>query len=152
MEHKTIDEWAAVYQKKTGKPFVHDDKFKLFFFPERGFCEIGVDGNEKIVVMNQVCGDGWFWRRLAEFLAESLGYQTCGTMFLRNVKANMRLWGFTEVSEKNTDDGVPRYFGKDRYGNEMHCSPAWVDNTGKHIYNAVWTFKNKGGGEHGVSV
>ena len=106
---KTLDEWIALYEKKTGRVFQREEKLRLFYYPEKGFCEVGVDTNNKIVMAYQLCGDGWFWRRMLEFIAESLGFPCCGTICIRHIKPYIRFWGFTIDKTETTDDGLPRY-------------------------------------------
>lgn len=137
---KSFDEWKQMYEDKTGKPFERNKAFKLFFYPEKGFCEVGVLNT--MVIAYQLCGDGWFWRRLLEFLAVSLGYDHCGTICIRRIKPYIRFWGFRIVGKEVTSDGYERYFCKDEDGINLTCSPAWVDNeTGEVAYFMTWEVK-----------
>lgn len=134
---KSFAEWAQMYKDKTGKEFQRNDAFRMFYFPEKGFCEVGQ--TEKMVVAYQLCGDGWFWRRLLEFLAKLLGKSHCGTVCIRRIKPYIRFWGFRIVRKELTDDGYERYFCKDEDGVNLTCSPAWVDNdTGDVAYYMTW--------------
>jgi len=136
---KTLDEWIAEYEKKTGKPFKRMNGFQLFYFPERGFCEIAVDTNNKIVVVYQLCGDGKFWRRLIEFLAMALRYPCCGTYCVRHIKPYIRFWGYKIDRTEITGDNLERYHCSDKHGKKLTCSPAWRDNdTGELTYFMTW--------------
>ena len=61
---KTLPEWIELYNRKTPEPFKRDERFRLFFLPDKGFCEIG--NTEKMIVINQLSGDGRFWKKFAE--------------------------------------------------------------------------------------
>lgn len=135
---KTFEEWQELYKKKTGKEFERCEAFKLFFFPEKGFCEIGI--LDKMVVAYQLCGDGWFWRRVLEILAMSLNMTHCGTICIRHIKPYIRFWGYKIERTETTDDGKYQiYHCKDADGKYLKCSPAWVDNdTGEVAYYMTW--------------
>lgn len=139
---KSFEEWVQVYEEKTGKPFKRDKVFKMFYYPEKGFCEIGIDRKNNIVVLHQVCGDGMFWRRLAEVLADSLGIPCCGTIALRGVLAYIRLFGYRVEHTEKTQEGMTRYFCVDEDGCKGTCSPAWLDDdTGRWSYFITWEVK-----------
>lgn len=139
MQEKTFAEWTALYEQKTGKPFKRQESMRLFFYPERGFAELGVDTENKLVVAYQLCGDGWFWRRVMETLALSLGYTHCGTVCIRRIKPYIRFWGYRIDKTGYTDDGIPRYYCTDNHGRKLTCSPAWRDDeTGEYAYWMTW--------------
>ena len=47
---KTLDEWIKLYEKKTRLPYENTDKRMVrYFFPERGFAEIGISKDMVIV-------------------------------------------------------------------------------------------------------
>lgn len=141
---KSFDEWVKIFEEKTGKPFKRNN-VKLFYYPEKGFCEIGVDQKNNIVVLFNVCGDGMFWRRMAEVLADSLGIPCCGTVALRDVKPYIRRFGYRVERTETTGDGVERYFCVDDDGNKGTCSPAWIDkDTGKWSYFVTWEVPKSG--------
>ena len=37
---KTLEEWIALYNRKNYEEFKRDEKFELFYLPEKGFAEI----------------------------------------------------------------------------------------------------------------
>ena len=137
-EKRTFEEWCAIYKKKTGKEFKRAESFKLFFFPEKGFCEIGI--LKDMVVAYQLCGEGWFWRRVIEVLAISLNMNHCGAICIRHIKPYIRFWGGKIERTEQTEDGKHEiYYCVDEHGTHMRCAPAWVDNdTGEVAYYMTW--------------
>ena len=137
-ESRTFDEWKAIYKEKTGKEFIRAEQFKLFFFPEKGFCEIGI--LKDMVVAYQLCGEGWFWRRVLEILAMSLNMSHCGTICIRHIKPYIRFWGYKVERAEETEDGKHKiYHCRDARGKYLKCSPAWEDNeTGETAYFMTW--------------
>lgn len=133
----TLEEWIKEYEKKTKRKFEPAKGFKLFYFPERGFCEIATNGN--MVMAYQLCGDGKFWRRILEFLSISLGYKVAGTICIRHILPYIRFWGFSVVRTEELSDGTKRYFAEDGYGKRATFSPAWkfTDN-GEYAYYVTW--------------
>lgn len=59
---RTLDEWISYYNRKTPEKFERDERFELFFSPEKGFCEVGERGD--IMIINQLAGDGRYWKAL----------------------------------------------------------------------------------------
>lgn len=138
VEH-TLDEWKAIYEQKTGKTFEPQTGFKLFYYPERGFAEIGIDTNAKMVICYQLCGDGFFWRRLIEFLSVNMGYPVAGTICIRRIVPYIRFWGYKIESKEEVPGATPRYFCKNKEGKWLQCSPAWQDEkTGEFAYWMTW--------------
>ena len=135
MEH-TLHEWIKIYEKKTGEEFKPSNGFKLFFFPARGFAEIRVNN---MVIVKQMCGDIMFWRNLVEFFSQVLGYEYAGTYCIRNIKAYIRLCGFTINDTETLENGLKRYFCTDKHGKKGQASPAWISNaTGNAGYYITW--------------
>ena len=64
-------QWIAKYERKTGEKFERDERFELFFLPEKGFCEIGQ--LKDMLVANQCCGDLLFWRDKINSAARKAG-------------------------------------------------------------------------------
>lgn len=140
-ERKTFDEWVKLYEKKMKQKFKRNKALKLFFFPERGFCEIGV--LDDMVIAQKACGDGLFWRRVLEILAISLNMSHCGFCAGRgNVKAYMRLAGVTIESTEVLEDGHERYHVRDSEGQTGVLSPAGVsEDNGNLVYYVTWKVK-----------
>lgn len=127
-----------MYGEKTGSPFERNKNYKLFYFPERGFCEVAADVEHGIVVINQLCGDARFWRRMVECLASSMGIECCGTFCLRHIKPFIRLFGFRIVSTEECG-GYTRYHGIDEYGCRGTATPYGLnDDTGNMEYMITW--------------
>ena len=137
---KTFEEWVALYEKKTGVKFVRNKGFKMFFWPDRGFCEVGVLDN--MVVAWQLCGEGKFWRQLLEAFADALNKPACGTVCVRHIKPYIRFWGAKIKRTEITPTGQERYFCETDDGVKLQCSPAWVDDdTGEISYFMTWEVK-----------
>ena len=123
--NKTLDEWIALYNKKNYEEFKRDEKFGLFYLPEKGFAEIVDSG--KMIIVNQMCGEFKFWRDAAEKLSRHRGYKVAGTICIRPILAYIRLAGFKidRIEETNLGD---RYFCTDkRTGQKGQASPAGKD-------------------------
>lgn len=123
--NKTLDEWIALYNKKNYEEFKRDEKFGLFYLPEKGFAEIVDSG--KMIIVNQMCGEFKFWRDVAEKLSRHRGYKVAGTICIRPILAYIRLAGFKidRIEETNLGD---RYFCTDkRTGQKGQASPAGKD-------------------------
>lgn len=129
--NKTMEEWIALYEKKTGEEFKRDERFVLFYLPEKGFAEIMDAGD--IIVVNQLCGEIKFWRAFIELLARELGRKTVGTFCIRPIKPYMRLLGFVPYEIKKTPLG-DSFFCKDkRTGQKGDAAPI-----GKDTYCITW--------------
>ena len=73
---RPLDEWIKIYESKTGEEFEASNGFKLFYFPDRGFCEMAVIVQAKMVIARQMCGDALFWRQAVEMLCITLAPAT----------------------------------------------------------------------------
>ena len=113
--NKTLDEWIDFYNKKAPEKFERNENFALFYLPDKGFCELAV--GQKTVTVWQVCGDGRFWKNIAETVARNHGRKVCAAIYggREGFHAWRRLFGFTieRVEEK---DGLKRYHGKTKNG------------------------------------
>lgn len=124
-----LQEWIDRYNAKTDTPFEADNRYKLFFIPDRGFCEISCSISNDMVMIKQMCGDALFWRGAAEVIAQATGRRMIGTYCIRHIKPYIRLFGFTIERIEETEQG-PRYFCVDKNGKRGQASPAWE--TEKH--------------------
>lgn len=129
-----LDEWIELYEKKTKEKFEPHAGFKLFYLPDRGFCEIKVDSEKKIVMIYQACGDGKFWRDYGLLLADLTGCIVLGTICCRkNVRAFIKLFGFSVKKEIDLDNQVKRYICVDKFNKKrLLVSPVITDK--KTIY------------------
>ena len=132
-----LDEWVKLYENKTKEKFEPHPGFKLFYLPDRGFCEYRV--TEDMVMIYQLSGDGKFWRDYGLLLAELTKCKKLGTICIRdNIKAYIRFWGYTIDKEEVLPDGLVRYHCKHKdTGKPGLCSPAWEDNN-KVSYYVTW--------------
>ena len=128
---RTLEQWIAFYDKKIREGFKRDERFELFYLPERGFAEIMA--TDKMIVINQLCGELKFWREFAEKLAKKIGYTHVGTLCIRNIEPYLRLVGFVPYKVEDTAQGN-RYFCRDKHtGQKGQASPA-----GKDTYYITW--------------
>ena len=134
----TFDEWVEKYNKKTPEPFKRDERFLLYFLPDKGFCEVGQ--TENMVIINQLCGDARFWKAKISEMARKIGIKKCGTWCIRQqVKAYIRLFGYKIVKTEDTADGLPRYYCIDKEGKEGLMSPAFrYKSGGEQAYFVTW--------------
>lgn len=137
----TLGEWIQLYEKKTSSTFKPHPDFQLFFFPERGFCEIALEPKTKMVMAYQLCGDGHFWKRVLEAFAMAAGYEHCGAICIRHVKPYMRFFGFRILCTKDLPDGSKIYYGEDKDGLTARLAPAWKEQD-DYAYYVTWEVKN----------
>ncbi len=133
----TLDEWIALYNKKTPEPFVRDERFAFFFLPDKGFCEVGASGD--LVVINQLAGDARFWKKHVSDMARKIGSKMCGTWCIRKaILAYIRLFGYKIYKTEETGDGCKRYYGIDNEGKKGLASPAFRYESGEQAYFITW--------------
>ena len=108
---KTLAEWIKFYNKKVAEPFQRNERFSLYFSPEKGFCEI--TATDKMVLVYQCAGDLRFWRHAAEKLAKLLNLRMLGTMVYRHIKPYLRLSGFSIERTEQKPNEEPRYHCRD---------------------------------------
>ena len=137
----TKDEWIALYEKKTKSAFKPHPNFQMFFFPERGFCEVAFEPKVQMVMAYQLCGDGKFWKRVLDALAMAAGYEHCGAICIRHIKPYIRFFGFHIVRTELLPDGTCIYYCKDGDGATARCAPAWKEQDG-YAYYVTWEVKN----------
>lgn len=112
--NRTFDEWVARYEKKLKKKFKRNEKFALFYLPDKGFCELLA--TEKMMILGTVSGDGRFWKKFAEDYARRLGLKVCGTFCLRReIRAWINLFGF-KVLHVEDKGNFKRYYGEGKNG------------------------------------
>lgn len=91
-KNKTLEEWIALYEKKTKLKYeTPDPRTVRFYFPDRGFAEIGV--TKDMVVIGQLSGDGIFWKQVAEILAAERKIKNLGCWLVREVEPYLKLFG-----------------------------------------------------------
>ena len=135
---KTLEEWIAFYNRKaSGDKFNRDNRYELYYLPDKGFCEIGMTSD--MVIINQLAGDARFWKNEATKLAQKLGYKMCGTWCVRReIAAYIRLFGYKIVFTDEVADGLKRYHCIHRKtGKKGLVSPAYKDGT-IQAYFVTW--------------
>ena len=136
--NRTFDEWVERFNRKIPKKFKRDDRFALFYLPDKGFCELLA--TDKMVILGQVSGDGRFWKKFAEDTARVLRLKACGTYCGRKeVLAWIRLFGF-KVTETEENGGFKRFHGETddgRWGLMTEC----VFEDGMRAYQTTWEVK-----------
>ena len=132
----TIEEYIELYEKKAGEKFEPQEGYKLFFLPERGFCQMRVDG--ELLIVRQVCGDGQFWFDHSELLASIVGCKAVGTLALRkNILAYIRHWGYRIDRAEDLPGGLKRYYCTRKDGTFGQVSPYGQRADGSVIYMAT---------------
>ena len=110
---RTLEEWADIYEKKTGEKLDRNCK-PTFYFPDKGFGVFSVSGD--MIIIHHVCGDGVFWRQIGEVLALERGLHKLGAICIRkNIKAYLRCFEMKITDEEILSDGKIRYFFKHKY-------------------------------------
>lgn len=128
---KTLEEWIKFYNRKVPEPFKRDERFKLLYRPEKGFCEIGYSGD--MAIAKATCGDIKFWRKVIESFARELNLSKCGVVTCRKILPYIRLAGFGIIRTEETVDGT-KYYCRDKVtGQKAECSPA-----GGQMYFVIW--------------
>lgn len=107
----SMNKWIERYNKKIPEGFKRDERFALFYSPEKGFAEIGDSG--KIIIVNQVCGELKYWRDVAEHIARKRGRSHICTFCLRPILPYMRLAG-VKVNETLPTKFGEAYFFEDK--------------------------------------
>jgi hypothetical protein len=116
MKPKSLAEWIKFYEDKADDTFEVPLGFRLYWLPERGFCSMKPDYDAKMLVIYQVCGDGKFWRDIAEvFVANALGLDTIASICTRAVSPYIRSFSW-EIIEEQVKDGKLRFLCQDSVG------------------------------------
>lgn len=136
----SLREWIDKYNRKTPEPFKRDERFELFFSPEKGFCEAGTSPDGKMLIIHQLCGDGKFFKQKIEEAARASGIKMCGTWFVRrDIKAYIRLFGYRVEEEETLPDGSKRYRLREKNTDRQgFASPAWRYATNERAYLITW--------------
>lgn len=135
-----MQSWIDKFNRDTGDKFERDNRFELFFLPDKGFCELGTTDN--MLIINQLCGDGRFWKDKVDEVARQLGsISFCGcTCIVRNIKAYIRLFGYKIESVVSLSDGASQFLCRHKKtGKEGKVSPAFIyKDTGRQAYYVTW--------------
>ena len=139
----TLEEYIKLYEKKTKDKFKPKDGFKLFYFPDRGFCEIGVTtvyNGQKMMIIYQLCGDGKFWRDYATLTAQNLNIKKIGSICIRkNVEAYIIFWGVKITKKEPLDNGSFIYYAENKEGKAARLAPIRIhDDPSRISYFVTW--------------
>ena len=133
-------QWIAKYERKTGEKFERDERFELFFLPEKGFCEVGQ--LKDMLIINQRCGDLLFWRdKINSAARKAGGIKACGTWCIRKeIKAYIRLLGYRIEKTVELADGARQYICIHKDTGKMgRVSPAFkYKKSGRQAYFITW--------------
>lgn len=134
----TLDGWIAKYNSKTPEEFERDERFELFYLPNKGFCEVGQSGD--MIIINQLCGDARYWNAKVSEMARKVGAKMCGTWCIRDgIRAYIRLFGYRVKSVDKLKDGLCRYHCVNADGKRGEVSPAFTYRKGgTHAYFITW--------------
>lgn len=136
----TLEDYIKKYEEKTKDKFKPKDGFKLFYLPDRGFCEIAATQNNTMLMIYQLCGDGKFWRDFALLLAQTLKIDKLGSICIRkNIEAYIRFWEFKITKKEPLDDGSFIYYAKNKEGKIARLAPIHIhDDTSRISYLVTW--------------
>ena len=134
-KEKTLEEWIEFYNRKCPEPFKRDEKFSLFFIPDKGFCEIRL--TEKMVIGRAACGDIKFFRILIENIALIYHRDVAGTYCVRKILPYIRWAGFKVIATEGES-----YLCEDKQtGQKARCSPVFELANGEKLYLVTWRVK-----------
>ena len=137
----TLEEYIKKYKEKTKDKFKPKNGFKLFYLPDRGFCEIGVTTDKSLLTIYQLCGDGKFWRDYATLTAQNLNIKKIGSICIRkNVEAYIRFWGFKVTKKEPLNDGSFIYYAENKEGKTARLAPIHIhdDDPSRISYFVTW--------------
>lgn len=136
-DKKTLDEWIALYEKKTGVVFKPEPRCKMAYFPDRGFAEFGA--YKGMIIIYQLCGDAKFWKQVAEVLAMEHGFNHLGTWCIRDIEPYIKFFDAEIERVEELPDGLKRYHCRFKdTGKPVTCSPRYYLKNGKIGYMVTW--------------
>ncbi len=130
---RTIAEWDAFYQKKTGDSPALPPGFARWYVPERGWCQWRIDREGGLLLLWAVAGDGKFWRDMARAYAAAEGLRAIGTICTRPVLAYIRLWGW-RIERDEVVGGRHRYYCRTQDGRPVLLTYKHTDADGSDAY------------------
>ncbi|MBQ7631075.1 MAG: hypothetical protein IJS81_12835 [Selenomonadaceae bacterium] len=138
MKTKTLEEWIELYEKKTNLKYEDPAPRTIrFYFPDKGFAEIGVA--KDMVVIGQTSGDGIFWKQVAEVLAREHGITHLGTWLVREPEPYLKFFGVEIEKVEEKEKGMKRYFGKFKdTGKKALITPQGTMKNGHIRYIVTW--------------
>ena len=121
MEYRTphtLEEWIQFYEDKSKEKFEVPQGFIFNWLPTRGFSVMKPDVEGKILMIFSTCGDGRFWRDVAEMLALKSGFRCLMTICIRKIEPYIRFWGW-KINKVQEVNGQKRYFCVDDMGRNV---------------------------------
>lgn len=136
-EKKTLEEWIAFYEQKTGTKFKAEPRCRLVWFPDRGFAEFAVANN--MIIIHQLCGDAKFWKQVAEVLAMEHDLHHLGTWCIREIEPYIKFFNAEIEHVEELPDGLKRYHCRFKdTGKAAMCSPRFQREDGGITYMVTW--------------
>lgn len=134
----TKEEWIKTYEEKTGDEHKLPDGFREKYLPDKGYCQYGVDTENGVLYIYEVCGDGKFWHDVGRLICLEKGLSRIATICTRNLKPYIRLFGGKVTEEIVMKDGTLRLFGTNVDGRRFVAYPAWFDyEKNKYAYYVI---------------
>lgn len=128
---RSFADWQAFYEQKTGDKYFCPEGYQVYFLPERGYCQFKIA--DTMLLIYGLCGDGKFWRDLAEVLAVDLGLKALGSICTRKPLPYIRFWGW-QIESMEEKDGFTRYWCRDNDGRRVVLTPKHVEENGDVTY------------------
>ncbi|MEG2583915.1 MAG: hypothetical protein RSA27_05370 [Oscillospiraceae bacterium] len=101
---KTLNEWIALYERKTGNKVEFLKGFTLLYLPERGFSLMKEDTEWHILMIYIVCGDAKFWHDVGEVIAKSKCCRCISTICSREIEAYIRFWHWRIIDKQDINN------------------------------------------------
>ena len=114
----TLEEWIQFYEEKSKEKFEVPKGFLFQWHPYRGFSVMMPDKEGKILMIYSTCGDGRFWRDVAEMLALNNGMTKLMTICIRKIEPYIRFWHW-KINNVQEINGQKRYFCTDDLGRNV---------------------------------
>lgn len=115
---RTLQEWVRFYEEKSKEKFEVPDGFLFQWLPTRGFSLVKPDIEGGILMIYSTCGDGKFWRDVAEMLALNNGMTKLMTICIRKIEPYIRFWHW-KIDKVQEVNGQKRYFCTDELGRNV---------------------------------
>lgn len=134
----TLEYWIEKYNKKAPEPFMRDEKFQLFYVPDKGVCEIGMS-DDMLILRCLSTSNVFYWKNAAEDIARKVGIKIIGTWCVRReIMAYIRLFGYRIIKTEELEDGLNRYRCRNKEGKQARVSPSFVFENGQQAYFVTW--------------
>lgn len=134
----TLEYWIEKYNKKAPEPFMRDEKFQLFYVPDKGVCEIGMS-DDMLILRCLSTSNVFYWKNAAEDIARKVGIKIIGTWCVRReIMAYIRLFGYRIIKTEELEDGLNRYRCRNKEGKQARVSPSFVFENGRQAYFVTW--------------